>query len=299
MGEFSLTLPEDVQQIQKWVHDFAEDVIRPVAHEWDEREEFPWPVVQGGGQDRALRLRLHGQGVRRPDRADAAGRRRGAVLGRRRHRPGHLRLGPGRRRHLRQRHARAGHGVGAAVLRHRRRREARRVLRVASPTPAPTCRRCAPAPSTTRPRTSGCSTAPRRGSPTAASPTCTSWWPPSIPSLKGRGQASFVVPPGTRGLSQGQKYKKHGIRASHTAEVILDDVRVPGRCLLGGKDKLDAKLARARDGRPLGREAAGDGDVRGHPPGRRRAGARHRPGRLRVRARLRQGARRRSASRSS
>ncbi len=39
---------------------------------------------------------------------------------------------------------------------------------------------CAPAPSTTRPRTSGCSTAPRRGSPTAASPTSTWWWPASI-----------------------------------------------------------------------------------------------------------------------
>jgi alkylation response protein AidB-like acyl-CoA dehydrogenase len=67
------------------------------------------------------------------------------------------------------------------------------------------------------------------------------------PALKGRGQASFVVPPGTKGLSQGQKYAKHGIRASHTAEVILDDVRVPSRCLLGGRDKLEAKLARARE----------------------------------------------------
>ena len=38
-----------------------------------------------------------------------------------------------------------------------------------------------------------------------------------------------------------------GIRASHTAEVILEDVRVPGSCLLGGKDKLDHKLARARE----------------------------------------------------
>ena len=72
------------------------------------------------------------------------------------------------------------------------------------------------------------------------------WWPRSSPTLKGRGQASFIVPPGTKGLSQGQKYKKHGIRASHTAEVVLDDVRVPGRCLLGGKERLDAKLARAR-----------------------------------------------------
>ena len=30
--------------------------------------------------------------------------------------------------------------------------------------------------------------------------------------------------------------------------MFLDDVRVPGRCLLGGKEKLDAKLARAREG---------------------------------------------------
>jgi len=66
------------------------------------------------------------------------------------------------------------------------------------------------------------------------------------PTLKGRGQASFIVPPKTRGLSQGQKYKKHGIRASHTAEVVLDDVRVPGRCLLGGKERLEGKLERAR-----------------------------------------------------
>ena len=46
MPDFSLALSEDQQQIQKWVHDFAEDVVRPAAHEWDEREEFPWPIVQ-------------------------------------------------------------------------------------------------------------------------------------------------------------------------------------------------------------------------------------------------------------
>src|SRR5215471_20365911 len=46
MADFSLELSEDVQQIQKWVHDFAEDVVRPVAHEWDEREETPWPVIE-------------------------------------------------------------------------------------------------------------------------------------------------------------------------------------------------------------------------------------------------------------
>ena len=44
MADFSLN--EDQIQIQKWVHDFADKVIRPAAHEWDEREEFPYPVVK-------------------------------------------------------------------------------------------------------------------------------------------------------------------------------------------------------------------------------------------------------------
>ncbi len=68
------------------------------------------------------------------------------------------------------------------------------------------------------------------------------------PGLRARGQASFIVPPGTKGLAMGQKFKKMGIRASHTAEVVLDDVRVPGRLLLGGKERLDERLARARAG---------------------------------------------------
>jgi alkylation response protein AidB-like acyl-CoA dehydrogenase len=69
------------------------------------------------------------------------------------------------------------------------------------------------------------------------------------PELKARGQASFVVGPEFKGkgLEQGQKFKKHGIRASHTAEVILEDLRLPGSALLGGKDKLDARMAKARE----------------------------------------------------
>ena len=46
MAEFSLDLNEDQQQIQKWVHDFSETVIRPAGHEWDEREETPWPIIE-------------------------------------------------------------------------------------------------------------------------------------------------------------------------------------------------------------------------------------------------------------
>jgi acyl-CoA dehydrogenase len=76
------------------------------------------------------------------------------------------------------------------------------------------------------------------------------------PALGSRGQASFVVPPGTPGLSQGQKFRKYGIRASHTAEVVLDGVRVPGRCLIGGKERLDERLARVREGGSSGEQAA-------------------------------------------
>src|SRR5262249_58314468 len=46
------------------------------------------------------------------------------------------------------------------------------------------------------------------------------------PALGSRGQATVIVPPGTRGLSQGQKVKKHGIRASPAAEGVLADARV-------------------------------------------------------------------------
>ena len=37
MPEFSLTLDEDQEQIKKWVHDFAESVVRSAAAEWDEK----------------------------------------------------------------------------------------------------------------------------------------------------------------------------------------------------------------------------------------------------------------------
>jgi alkylation response protein AidB-like acyl-CoA dehydrogenase len=76
------------------------------------------------------------------------------------------------------------------------------------------------------------------------------------PELGARGQASFVIPPGTAGFAQGQKFKKHGIRASHTAEVVMTDCRIPGSCLLGGKEVFDERLARSRSGRGGRREQA-------------------------------------------
>ena len=72
------------------------------------------------------------------------------------------------------------------------------------------------------------------------------------PDLGHRGQASFVVGHETPGLRQGKKESKIGIRASHTAEVILEDCRIPVENLLGGMDKLNRKLERARSGQKGG-----------------------------------------------
>ncbi|HEX3317583.1 MAG TPA: acyl-CoA dehydrogenase family protein [Solirubrobacteraceae bacterium] len=76
------------------------------------------------------------------------------------------------------------------------------------------------------------------------------------PSLGHRGQASFVVEKATPGLSMGKKEDKLGIRASQTAEVVLEEVRVPMENLLGGPDKLERKLERARSGKRSGPSGA-------------------------------------------
>jgi acyl-CoA dehydrogenase len=75
------------------------------------------------------------------------------------------------------------------------------------------------------------------------------------PELGHRGQASFIVPKHTPGLSQGKKEDKIGIRASQTAEVVLEDCRIPVEYLLGGPDKLESKLERARSGQSTGRSS--------------------------------------------
>lgn len=56
------------------------------------------------------------------------------------------------------------------------------------------------------------------------------------PGLGWKGIQAFVVEKGTPGLSMGRKEKKMGVRASHTAEVILDNCRVPAENLLGGEN---------------------------------------------------------------
>jgi len=246
MSEFSLHLSDDQLQIKDWIHEFAKDVMRPAAQEWDDREEFPWPVVQ-----EAAKIGLYGIDFM----MSAMGDKSGLTL------PvaieeifwGDAGLGM----------AIMGSGLAAAGI-------------TGNGTPEQIMEWVPQCYGTADDVKLGafCVSEPDAGSDVSSLRTravydeATDEWVLNgtkawitnggiadvhvvvaavDTALKGRGQASFVVPPGTKGLSQGQKYKKHGIKASHTAEVVLDDVRIPGRCLLGGKEKLDAKLARARE----------------------------------------------------
>jgi acyl-CoA dehydrogenase len=55
------------------------------------------------------------------------------------------------------------------------------------------------------------------------------------PSLGPAGIAGFVIEKGTPGMRQGRKEKKMGVRASHTAQVILEDCFVPEVARLGAE----------------------------------------------------------------
>jgi acyl-CoA dehydrogenase len=253
MTEFSLALSEDQQQIKQWVHDFAATVVRPAAHEWDEREEFPYPLVQEAAKIGLYSFDFFAQA--------SMGDNTGLTL------PVTLEelfwgdAGIGL--------AIFGSGLAAAGI-------------AGNGTPeqviewVPQCFGSGPDDLMIG---AYCVSEPDAGSDVSSLKTRavydeakdewvlngTKAWATNggiadthvvtatvDSSLGSRGQASFIVPKGTPGISQGQKYKKHGIRASHTAEVVLDDCRVPGRMLLGGKEKLDAKLARAREGQKTG-----------------------------------------------
>ena len=247
MAEFSLALNEDQIALKDWLHQFSKDVIRPAAEEWDEREEFPWPIVQ-----EAAKIGLYSVDFVADSMIND---KSGLTL------PiaieevfwGDAGIGL----------SIFGSGLAAAGI-------------AGNGTPEQLMEwvpQCYGTPDDVK-LGAFCVSEPDAGSDVSSLRTRavydeandewvlngTKAWITNggiadvhvvvaavDPELRGRGQASFIVPPGTKGLSQGQKYKKHGIKASHTAEVVLDDVRVPGACLLGGKDKLDEKLARARE----------------------------------------------------
>jgi acyl-CoA dehydrogenase len=255
MADFSMDLNEDQVQIQKWVHDFAENVIRPVAHEWDEREETPWPVIE-----EAAKIGLYSFDFTAQAFFDKTGLMLPVVHEEMAWGDAGIAL------------ALFGSQLGVAGI-------------AANGTPEQLMEwgpQCFGTPDKIQLACFAVSE-PDAGSDVSSLRTRavydevkdewvingTKTWITNggiaditvvvaavDPELGSRGQASFVVPPKTPGLSAGQKFQKMGIRASHTGEIILDDVRVPGRCLLGGKDKLDEKLARAREGKRTTSQAA-------------------------------------------
>jgi acyl-CoA dehydrogenase len=76
------------------------------------------------------------------------------------------------------------------------------------------------------------------------------------PDLGHRGQASFIVSRDDPGITPGKKEKKLGIRASDTSEVLLQDCRIPVDRVVGGMERLEAKLEKARSGTATGRSSA-------------------------------------------
>src|ERR1700683_2974797 len=242
---FSLDLSDDVIQMRDWLHEFAASVIRPAAAEWDEREETPWPVLEEAAKvglyslDFYAHQYLEGSGLGIPVAFEELFW-------------GDAGIGL----------ALAGSSLAAVAV-------------VANGTPEQDGEWC--------PQMFGgpgdvklgafCSSEPEAGSDVGAIRTravydeaADEWvlngvktWATNggianvhvvvasvDPSLRSRGQASFIVPPGTAGLSMGQKFRKHGIRASHTAEVVLSDVRVPGRWVVGGRERLAGRLGVGR-----------------------------------------------------
>ncbi len=61
------------------------------------------------------------------------------------------------------------------------------------------------------------------------------------PALGRAGHRAFVVEKGTPGFSVGRLEDKMGLRASETAELVLEDCRVPADNLLGGEERYTSK----------------------------------------------------------
>ena len=256
MAEFSLSLNDDQIALRDWIHQFAVDVIRPAAHEWDEREEFPWPIVQ-----EAAKIGLYGMDfIAQAMLGDPTGLTMPVAVEELFW--GDAGIGM----------AIMGSGLAAAGI-------------AGNGTPEQVMEWVPQCYGTADDVKLGafCVSEPDAGSDVSSLRTRavydekkkewvlngTKAWITNggiadihvvvaavDPELKGRGQASFVIPKEATGLSMGMKYKKHGIRASHTAEVVLDDVRIPAEFLLGGSEKLEEKLARAREASKPGAHAS-------------------------------------------
>lgn len=252
---FSLQLSDDVIEVRDWVHRFAADVVRPAAAEWDEREETPWPVIQ-----EAAKVGLYSPELFAQQAAEPSGLGMLTVFEELFWGDAGIALSI------------LGTGLAAAAL-------------AGNGTPEQLGRWLPEMFGTADEPKLGafCSSEPDAGSDVGAIRTRARWdeatrewvlngtktWATNggianvhivvasvYPELGSRGQATFIIPPGTHGLVQGQKFKKHGIRASHTAEVVLDNVRLSEDLILGGREKFEERIARVKSGSSARGQAA-------------------------------------------
>jgi len=252
---FSLEPSDDVIEVRDWVHQFAAEVVRPAAAEWDEREETPWPVIQ-----EAAKVGLYSPELFAAQAAEPSGLGMLTVFEELFWGDAGIALSI------------LGTGLAAAAL-------------AGNGTPEQVGRWLPEMFGTAGDPKLGafCSSEPDAGSDVGAIRTRarydeasrewvlngTKTWATNggianvhvvvasvYPDLGSRGQATFIIPSDTAGLSQGQKFKKHGIRASHTAEVVLDNVRLAEDMILGGREKFEERIGRARSGVSTGGQAA-------------------------------------------
>ncbi|MFL5974262.1 MAG: acyl-CoA dehydrogenase family protein, partial [Solirubrobacterales bacterium] len=215
---FSLELNQDQKDIRDCVHGFAEGTVRPAAHEWDEREETPWPIIA-----EAAKIGLYGYEGLAQFWADPTGLTLPIVNE-------ELFWGDA--------------GIGMAIM--------GTAIAAAGIFAAGTAEQLGE----WVPQCYGTADDPKVGAFCVSEPDAGSdvsslrtrarydegkdeWvlngqkaWGTNggianvhvvvasvDPELGARGQAAFVVPPGTKGLEMGTKVRKHGLRASHTADV--------------------------------------------------------------------------------
>ena len=249
--EFSLT--EDQLELKKWAHEFAEKEIRPVAAEYDESEEFPWPVLK-----KAAEAGLYSVDIYLQSQQDPTGMTLPIIM---------------------EETFWGCAGIGLAIFGTGLPLSA--LAAVGTPEQL----------FEWAPKMFGTPEDPRVGAFAVTEPQAGS----DVRSLRTRavregdewvingtkvfitnggladvyvvvatvdqelghrGQASFIIHKDDPGIRPGKKEKKLGIRASDTSEVILEDCRIPVDRVLGGIERLESKLDKARKGESTGRSSA-------------------------------------------
>jgi acyl-CoA dehydrogenase len=249
--DFSLT--EEQIELQKWAHEFAEKEIRPVAAQYDETEEFPWPVLK-----KAAEAGIYSPDIYIQSQQDPSGQTLSIVME-------EIFWGCA--------------GIGLAIF-----GTGLPLSALASVGTTEQLFEWAPEMFGTPedPKVGAFAvTEPQAGSDVRNLKTravrdgdewvlngnkvfITNGQYANIyvvvatvdPELGHRGQASFIIRRDDPGIRPGKKEKKLGIRASHTAEVIFEDCWIPSENVVGGEEKLEAKLERGRSGQASGKSGA-------------------------------------------